>query len=63
VYEPRGGTFYIKEGKGENLTYVNEKVVLQPRELNRGDRIQIGETTLLFVPLCDDSFRWGERPE
>jgi hypothetical protein len=32
--------------------------VLTPTQLRDRDMITIGETTLMFVPLCDQSFDW-----
>lgn len=58
TYDPRGKTFYLQSGGGPNLTYLNEQLVLVPTVLNAGDRIQIGETTLFFTPLCGPDFDW-----
>jgi len=35
-------------------------VLLAPTELKSGDRIQIGDTELLFVALCSESFEWQD---
>ncbi|TFH75950.1 FHA domain-containing protein [Gammaproteobacteria bacterium LSUCC0112] len=58
TYDPRGKMFYLQSGGGQNLTYMNEQLVLIPTVLNAGDRIQIGETTLFFTPLCGPDFDW-----
>ncbi|MDP2284733.1 MAG: FHA domain-containing protein [Pseudohongiella sp.] len=58
TYDPRGKTFYLQSGGGPNLTYLNEQLVLIPTVLSAGDRIQIGETTLHFTPLCGPDFDW-----
>jgi len=34
--------------------------LLGPLELKSGDRIQIGDTELLFVALCDENFEWQD---
>lgn len=63
TYDPRGRKFYIQHGGGKNLTYVEENPVLLPTELEAFSKIQIGETVLLFVPLCGERFDWAEYAE
>ncbi len=63
TYDPRGRKFYIQHGGGKNLTYVEEYPVLLPTELEAFSKIQIGETVLLFVPLCGERFDWAEYAE
>ena len=63
TYDPRGRKFYIQHGGGKNLTYVEESPVLLPTELAAFSKMQIGETVLLFVPLCGERFDWAEYAE
>jgi hypothetical protein len=59
TYDPRGKKFFIQHGESTNLTYVGEQPVLSPLELNSGDLIRLGDTTVLkFIPLCGDDFNW-----
>jgi hypothetical protein len=58
-YEPIARKFSITIGDGINSTYVRGENLLGPTELKSGDRIRIGETELLFVPLCGDTFDWN----
>ena len=58
VYDPRGRKFYLQHGDGRNLTYLGDKPVLQPTELLGGEAIGIGNTKLVFVPFCGESFSW-----
>ena len=60
TYDPRGKKFYIQHGGGKNLTYVGDAPVLSPTELEEFSKILIGETLLLFVPLCGERFDWEE---
>ena len=60
TYDPRGKTFYIQHGAGKNLTYLEGNPVLSPTELAGFSRIMIGNTLLLFVPLCCERFDWEE---
>ena len=60
-YDPKGNRFYLQQGTGTNLTYLNGNPVLAPTPLPSGSEILLGETTLRFVALCDDSFNWTDR--
>lgn len=59
-YEPRERRFFLQHGGGQNLTYVNGSLVLQPVELSGGEMITLGGTTLRFVPLCGASFDYPD---
>ena len=63
TYDPRGNRFYIQQGKGVNLVYLDESPVLSPTPLPPGSRITLGDTTLRFVAFCDDEFRWSDQEE
>ena len=58
VYEPKGNLFIIQAGESRELSYLNDEVVLSPTQIKPYDKIKLGETTLLFVPLCGDNFVW-----
>jgi FHA domain len=60
LYDPRARRFTITLGEGTNPTYVRGEALLGPLELKSGDRIQIGDTELLFVALCDENFEWQD---
>lgn len=59
-YDPRANQFYIHQGKGVNLVYLEGSPVLTPTLLEHGSTISIGGTTLRFVAFCDDKFRWKD---
>ena len=61
TYDPKGNRFYIQQGTGTNLTYLDGNPVLAPTPLPSGSEIVLGETTLRFVAFCDDSFNWSDR--
>lgn len=58
IYDYQNNRFFLKHGSGKNLTYLNGEAVLEPRTLNAHDRITIGDTGMIFVPLCGEHFRW-----
>ncbi|GMV40803.1 MAG: hypothetical protein AMXMBFR64_25190 [Myxococcales bacterium] len=60
VFDPRGAVYWIEQGRGRNLVYINGKALRgESQDLVAYDRVEIGCTTLMFVPLCGDRFRWG----
>ena len=63
VYEPLKRKFYVQQGRGTNLTYVDDEVVLAPRELEPLAHVQMGHTVLRFVPLCGPGFSWENAPD
>ena len=60
TYDPRGRKFYLQQGGGTNLVYLDEHVVLAPIELPPLAHIHVGNTILRFMPLCGDAFDWQD---
>ena len=40
--------------------YLNDELICGSSILNERDRIEIGASTFIFVPLCGDNFDWNE---
>lgn len=60
VYEPKGNMFIVQSGESKELSYLNDKVILSPQEINPYDVIALGSSKLLFVPLCNENFKWDD---
>jgi serine/threonine protein kinase len=60
VFEPKGRMFLVMPGESKELCYLNNEVVLTPKELNPGDRLTVGETSLMFIPCCGPEFTWDD---
>jgi hypothetical protein len=58
IYDYANNLFFIKHGDGQFLSYVNGEVLLDTRQLKANDRIKVGSTELIFIPLCSDEFKW-----
>ena len=56
-YSDRNNAFHIFPGSN-NVYLAGNEEVLVPTPLPSGCLIGLGETTLRFVPFCDESFRW-----
>ena len=58
IYDEVQRRFFIRDNGKSNIVRLNGEAVLSLSELHDRDRISIGETTLLFVALCDQNFDW-----
>ena len=58
LYEPKANIFLVQPGDAKELFYLNDKVVLAPTEIVAYDVLSLGNTKLLFIPLCSDKFNW-----
>ena len=63
VYEPKGNMFIVQAGESKELSYLNDRVILSPQELNPYDVITLGSSKLLFVPFCSENFKWDDKKE
>ena len=60
IYDYDNNIFYIKHGDGQFLSYVNGEVLLDTKELKANDKIKVGSTELIFIPLCSETFNWED---
>lgn len=58
IYEPKKRQFFIQAGNGDGLSYLNSELVFTHEELHAYDRISLGETAFVFLPLCGECFDW-----
>ncbi|MCD8130158.1 MAG: FHA domain-containing protein [Lachnospiraceae bacterium] len=63
VYDPKSNVFLAQPGDAKELFYINDALVLSPTQMKPMDRISVGETTLVFVPLCGEGFQWSNEIE
>lgn len=60
TYDSRDKVFYLTPGEGRSIVRLNDKALLMTSELKAYDRIELGTTMLVFVPLCGESFDWRD---
>lgn len=61
VYDSKKRQFQIVPNLGRpNLVHLNDSALLSNSELKARDKITMGQTTLLFVPLCGPDFDWSD---
>ena len=57
-FDPENTKFILQAGVSRGLVYLNNQPVYTPTELTAYDKIKLGQTVLLFVPLCGEQFKW-----
>lgn len=58
-FNPKNNQFKLHPGEGRGLIYLNNEDVDTATPIKAGDIIELGQTKLMFVPLCGDSFTWS----
>ncbi len=57
-YDAKNNSFLVMPGQGRGISYLNGNEVASALALNPFDKMELGKTTLLFLPLCGPQFRW-----
>lgn len=60
VYDPRNKKFIIQSTNGKTFVYVNGEMLMSHMDLKLYDIVSIGESDLIFVPLCSERFSWDQ---
>lgn len=60
AYDRKHNSFHIIPADGANPVYLNDEPVYVPQKLKANDILEIGELKLMFVPFCNDSFKWEQ---
>lgn len=58
IYDYQNNIFLVKHGEGQFLSYLNGAVLLDTKELKANDKIKVGNTEFIFIPLCSENFKW-----
>lgn len=58
-YDSVDKIFYFSPGDGRSIVRLNDKAIFQTVQLQAYDKLVIGKTTFLFIPLCGDNFEWN----
>ena len=60
VYDPKNNIYLVQPGESKELCYLNDNVVLCVQEIRKSDILQLGESKLMFIPCCDETFDWNK---
>ncbi|MCM1039199.1 MAG: FHA domain-containing protein [Roseburia sp.] len=63
TYDTNDNCYYFSSGDGRSIVRVNNKAIFQTMTLQAYDRLMIGKTELLFMPLCGEQFKWEDETE
>ena len=58
AYDPKHNGFQIIPGQSVNNIYLNDEPLYIPMKISAFDTVELGDTKLIFVPLCCDKFQW-----
>lgn len=59
-FDIRDKVYYFSPGEGRSIVRVNDKAIFSTVQLAAYDRIELGTTKLLFLPLCGEVFSWTD---
>jgi len=57
-FDARDKIYYFSPGDGRSIVRLNDKAIFATAELHAYDVIEIGQTKLIFMPLCGEAFEW-----
>src|SRR5215471_2215543 len=57
-YDRKKNAFKLIPGGSNSLLYLNDEELEVPSPIQSYDRIELGETELVFVPFCGARFQW-----
>lgn len=57
-FDTKKSIFRIYPGDGRGIVYLNEDEVVTGQQLEPYDVIELGQSKLIFIPLCGDKFQW-----
>ena len=60
VYDQKKLNTMILPGDSSGIAYLNDEPVYVPKELKPYDIISMGQSRVLFVPLCGMNFSWAD---
>lgn len=58
AYDIRTRAFFCGITNGREVVRLNGRPLLSTTELHAGDKIELSQTELMFVPLCGSDFDW-----
>lgn len=61
TYDNRHNTFMLTPGQSRGITYLNEAQIESAEPLHAYDVIEVGQSRLMFLPLCCEHFRWEDQ--
>ena len=60
AYDPKHVAFQLIPAASVNNIYLNDEAVYVPAKLKAYDIIEMGNSKMMFIPFCSESFRWSD---
>lgn len=58
-YDKKHDRYFMAGGQGQEIVYINdEPLTASATDIKRGDRIEVANTTLVFIPLSKEDVQW-----
>lgn len=57
-YREEDRSFIIGLGENRKMVYINDDLVMRPKQVMKNDEIYLGDSILMLIPCCDDMFSW-----
>jgi hypothetical protein len=57
-FDPKRSEFWLQPGDATGLVYLHGEAIYLPHQLRERDTIEIGATTLVFLPFVSAGFQW-----
>jgi hypothetical protein len=58
IFDPKKQVFWVLPGDSSGLVYLNGEIVHSPAQMKRDDTLEIGQTKLVLIPFCGDTYSW-----
>ncbi len=58
IYDASDKSFYFSPAEGRSIVRINGQAIFQTTKLQAYDKVTLGKTELLFLPLCGERFEW-----
>ena len=59
TYDPLNDNYFATMSEGRGIVYVNKTPLMPNQILKQGDKIKVGKTELVFVPLKSSIVNWN----
>jgi hypothetical protein len=59
LFDDETRDFFVAPGNGSSLNRLNGQIIGSQMQLNSGDVVKVGATSLRFVAFCDSQFSWS----
>lgn len=57
-FDARDNIYYFTSADGRSIVRYNDKAHFGTIPLSAYDKLEVGSTTLVFIPLCGENFQW-----